>query len=232
MTTEARLGPALRELRKKNHWTLSEVSRKTGLSISTLSKAERNQLSLTYSKLVDLSEGLGVDITTFFESDASHPVSAGVPGCRSVNGVEDGKVIDTPIYQYTYLCADLLKKKFVPMVIDIRVRSLAEFGELSRHVGEEFAFVLEGAIEAHTENYAPRVLKPGECIYFDSGMAHAYIAKSAGRCRILSICSAPEAALMEAIRLHVGSTSAPASVGRSTALQKKKPAPRGRILRA
>ena len=208
MTTEAKLGPALRGLRKRFNWTLSDVSQKTGLSISTLSKAERNQLSLTYDKLVQLSEGLGVDITTFFEDESHHATSGGAAGRRSVNRLDQGQVIDTPNYRYVYLCTDLLKKKFVPIVADIRARSLEEFGEPVRHAGEEFAYVLEGSVAVHTEHYAPAVLKAGESIYFNSGMAHAYVAQGAGRCRVLSICSGPEAALMEAMNQHFGSEPA------------------------
>lgn len=221
MTTEAKLGPALRGLRKRFNWTLNDVSQKTGLSISTLSKAERNQLSLTYDKLVQLSEGLGVDITIFFEDDTHHPSSGLAAGRRSVNRVDDGQVIDTPNYRYVYLSTDLLKKKFVPIVADIRARSLEEFGDLVRHAGEEFAFVLEGTVAVHTEHYAPTVLKAGESIYFDSGMAHAYIAQGEGRCRVLSICSAPEAALLEAMHQHFG--SAPVTVSPAPVALAKKP---------
>ena len=204
MTTEARLGPALRGLRQRHGWTLSEVAEKTGLSISTLSKAERNQLSLTYDKLVLLSQGLGVDITLFFEDDSHHPSDGIASGRRSINRRDDGQVIDTNNYHHVYLSTDLLKKKFVPLVADIRARSLQEFGELVRHAGEEFAYVVEGSVAVHTEHYAPVILKTGESIYFDSGMAHAYLAEGDGPCRVLSICSAPEATLRQTLTQHLG----------------------------
>jgi uncharacterized cupin superfamily protein len=86
----------------------------------------------------------------------------------------------------------------IPIVAELHARSLAEFGELIRHPGEEYAFVLEGEVELHTSLYAPVRLKAGDSIYFDSGMGHAYIAASEGRCRVLSLCSAPEAQLIAA----------------------------------
>lgn len=221
MTTEARLGPALRGLRRRNHWTLSEVAQKTGLSISTLSKAERNQLSLTYDKLVQLAQGLDVDITTFFDGETSE-ASSGLPASRrSINRVDDGQVIDTDNYHHVYLSTDLLRKKFVPLVADIRARSLQEFGDMVQHAGEEFAYVLEGTVEVHTEHYAPAVLKAGESIYFDSHMAHAYIARGAGRCRVLSICSAPESTLKEAMNQHLGATPAAVKPRKPRARSKK-----------
>lgn len=197
MTTDARLGPALHALRRRLKLTLAEVSKKTGVSVSTLSKVERNQLSLTYDKLVRLSRGLDVDITVFFEHPDDSPAVG--QGRRSVNRVTDGQVIDTQNHHYVYLSTDLLRKQFVPIISDIRARSLEEFGQLVGHPGEEFTFVLEGRLAIHTEHYAPVVLAAGESIYFDSGMAHGYVALGNGPCRVLSICSAPEAALREAM---------------------------------
>jgi transcriptional regulator with XRE-family HTH domain len=204
LTTAARLGPALRALRKRNNWTLSDVAQRTGLSVSTLSKAERNQLSLTYDKLVQLAQGLKVDITTFFEDDTHHASNGIGIGRRSVNRRDDGQVIQTPNHHYVYLSTDLLRKKFVPILADIRARSVEEFGPMVRHAGEEFAYVLEGTCEIHTEHYAPVQLQAGESMYFDSGMAHAYVALGDVPCRVLSICSAPEATLREAMNQHLG----------------------------
>ncbi len=94
----------------------------------------------------------------------------------------------------------MLNKRFVPIVAEMRARTLAEFGELIRHDGEEYAFILDGTVEFHSELYAPVLLHKGDSIYFDSGMGHAYLAASAGPCRVLSICSGAESQLMEAMR--------------------------------
>lgn len=208
MTTDIKLGPALLALRRRLNLTLSDVAEKTGLSTSTLSKAERGLLSLTYDKLVQVSQGLGVDIGTLFEDGEVARNGNGAGGRRSINLQADGSVIDTDNYHHVYLSTDLLKKKFIPILADIRARSLAEFGELVRHPGEEFAFVVEGSVAIHTEHYAPAILQRGESMYFDSDMAHAYVAVGKGPCRVLSICSAPQSALEEATRAHVGLAAA------------------------
>ena len=187
----------------------------TGLSISALSKTERNQLSLTYDKLIQLSQGLRVDITTFFEeapgqagTQSAGPVATPA-GRRSINRRDDGLLIKTPNYEYVYLSTELLNKKFVPIIADIQARSLEEFGPLVAHEGEEFTYVLEGTVEVHTEHYAPAELKAGESIYFDSGMAHAYIAKGEAPCRVMSVCSSPEAALLDSLKRHFGEPLTP-----------------------
>ncbi len=205
MTTKAKLGPVVRNLRKSRHWTLSELAERSGLSVSTISKAERDQQALSYDKLLQLAQALQVDIATLFDGDASGVEIAPVTSRRSISRRDDGSVVDTKNYTYVYLCTDLLKKKFVPIVAEIRARSLEEFGPLVRHAGEEFSYVLEGSVEVHTEHYAPTILKTGESMFIDSRMGHAYVALGPGRCRLLSVCTAPEAALEESMAQHFGS---------------------------
>lgn len=188
----SRLGGALRALRKERGWTLAEVARRTGFSIPTLSKVENNRLSLSYDKLIRLSEGLDVDIAQLFSPAAEFPGAGVVFGRRSVNRRGDGELVPTHNYDYRYLSTDLTHKKFIPIITEVRARSPEQFGELVRHTGEEFVYVLEGEVEIRTELYAPLVLTAGESAYLDSSMGHAYLAKGDGPCRLLAVCSASE----------------------------------------
>jgi transcriptional regulator with XRE-family HTH domain len=197
---KSRLSAALRGLRKQKGWTLAEVSERTGFSIATLSKVENDRLSLSYDKLIRLSEGLGVDIAQLFSfTDASHASPVAITGRRSVNRVGEGELVATRNYDYRYLSTDVTQKKFIPIFTEIHARSLEEFGELVRHEGEEFVFVVEGELEVHTELYAPLILSVGESVYIDSTMGHAYVARGEGPCRLLAVCSASERDLRAAM---------------------------------
>lgn len=193
----ARPGLALRALRHRKKWTLAEVGRRTGLPVSTLSKIENGKMSLSYDKLARLSAGLEIDIAQLFEAGPAAPPSS-ISGRRIVTRAGTGLAIETENYSHLYPAADLLSKRFIPIVAQPHARSLAEFGELIRHPGEEYAYVLEGTIELHTDLYAPTRLETGDSIYFDSGMGHAYIVVGVGPCRVLSICSATQSELLEA----------------------------------
>ena len=192
-------GSALKALRNQRGWTLAEVSRRTGLPISTLSKIENERISLSYDKLALLSASLSIDISQLFA-----PPLGGMPGAvigrRSYTPGGQGQAIETGNYGHTYPAADFLNKRFIPIIAELRARSLEEFGELIRHPGEEYAYVLEGTVLFHTDLYAPLTLRKGDSIYFDSGMGHAYLAAEAGPCRVLSICSGPESQLKEALQ--------------------------------
>lgn len=194
----AKPGRVLKALRRQRGWTLAEVGRRTGLPTSTVSKIENDKMSLTFDKLSRLSSGLQVDISTLFNGGAGEDGLQGATGRRGITRAGEGKAIETKNYSHLYPAWDLLNKRIIPIVAELHARSLEEFGELIRHPGEEYAFVLEGEVELHTSLYAPVRLKAGDSIYFDSGMGHAYIAASEGRCRVLSICSAPERELIAA----------------------------------
>lgn len=194
--SEARPGAVIRGERLRRGWTLADLSERTGLPVPTLSKAENDKISLTYDKLARLSRGLEIDISRLFGGQDAP--QAGVSGRRSVTRSGEGRAIETRNYGHLYMAADLLNKSFIPVVAEIRARSLEEFGELVRHEGEEFAFVLEGAVNLHSSVYAPVRLEAGDSIYFDSGMAHAYIAVGEAPCRVLSICTGAEAQLIAA----------------------------------
>ena len=188
------LGQSLKDIRKQRGMTLTDASEKTGLPVSTLSKIENNKMSLSYDKLLRICNALDVDISELFSGSSEAPRRAmPVPsGRRSINRRGTGYVINTPSYSHLYPAADLLNKRAVPIIAEIHARSLDEFGELIRHPGEEFAYVLDGVIDLYTELYAPVRLETGDSIYFDSGMGHAYIAVSDGVCRILSVCTSED----------------------------------------
>lgn len=193
-------GEVLRGIRTERGLTLAEVSKRTGMPISTLSKVETGKISLSYEKLMRLSRGLDIDITRLFA--APKPAVAGrslTTGRRTITRAGDGPRIRTATYDYVYPSADLLNKSLNPMVIDVHVRSIAEFGDLMRHPGEEYALVLEGQCEFHCDLYAPSLMSAGDSVYFDGSMGHAYVAVGEGPCRILSICSATDADLKSAL---------------------------------
>lgn len=191
-------GAVVKEERLRRGWTLADASERTGMPISTLSKVENDKISLSYDKLVRLSNGLGIDISRLFGGGDSPPQKS-VIGRRSVTRRHEGREIETPNYSHRYLAADLLSKSFIPVVAEIKFRSLQEFGELVSHPGEEFAFVLEGSVDLYTALYAPVRLNVGDSIYFDSAMGHAYIAASEGVCRVLSVCTGAEAQLQDVV---------------------------------
>jgi transcriptional regulator with XRE-family HTH domain len=209
--TMAKPGAMLKKLRIQKGWTLKEVSRRTGYPVSTLSKIENDRVSLTYDKLTRISAGLEVDFSSLFGAQEAAPDAAPMHGRRSIARAGEGRSIESKNYLHLYPATELLNKRLIPIIVDIRARSLEEFGELVRHSGEEYVFVLEGEIEVHTSAYAPVRLKAGDSIYFDSTMGHAYIAASSGPCRVLGVCSGTESQMIAAVGGRLAADAEPSA---------------------
>lgn len=186
-------GAALKSLRAKRDWTLAEVSRRTGIPVSTLSKVENGKTELTMDRLLRISVALEVNIADLFRSSVPVSAAGGAGrGRRSISRAGDAAVVPSPYGEYSYLVQDLLDKQVTPIIAEIRARTLSEFGNYHRHVGEEFIFVLEGELALHTDTYATAYLKQGDSIYFDSTMGHAYVSAGEQPCRLLLICAPGE----------------------------------------
>jgi transcriptional regulator with XRE-family HTH domain len=172
--TPATLGLLMRSLRARNGWTLKEMSLKTGIPFSTLAKVEHDRLTLGYDKLMQISSRLKIRLSELLADPAEESESRGMTR-RSVGTLETALRVDTPNYEYFFLCPDLRKKRMIPLIGRPRARTMEEFGELVRHDGEEFFYVLSGRVEVHTEFYEPVTLEVGQCVYIDSNMGHAYL---------------------------------------------------------
>jgi transcriptional regulator with XRE-family HTH domain len=185
-------GAALKSLRARRGWTLAEVSERTGVPISTLSKVENEKADLTMDRLLRISAALEVNIADLFRSPAPGKTDPPARTRRSISRAGEGGEIASSYGHYAYLAQDLLDKQVMPIIAEIRARTVAEFGAYHRHVGEEFIHVLEGELALYTDTYAPALLSKGDSIYFDATMEHAYISVGEGPCRLLLICAPGE----------------------------------------
>lgn len=197
------LGTLLKNLRLRHGWTLKEMSERTDIPLSTLSKVEHDRLTLTYDKLLKLSQRLNMRLSELFAEpeDAAEPA---VTARRSLGRIGDAVRVETKNYDYHYLCTELRKKRMIPILTRIRAKSVEDFGELVRHSGEEFIYVIEGRIVVHTEFYDPVTLEQGASIYIDSNMGHAYVvAEGFDEALILGVCSSADEGLMASLmNLH------------------------------
>jgi transcriptional regulator with XRE-family HTH domain len=216
------IGPRLRSLRVRKGWTLQQMSGRCGIPLSTLAKVEHDRLTLTYDKLLQVSQRLKIPVSELFaepESDNEPAVTAR----RSIGRLSDAVRVKTRNYDYHYLCPELRRKRMIPVLARLRVKSLEEFGDLVRHSGEEYTYVLEGRVVLHTEFYDPLTLEVGESVYIDSNMGHAYVVGDGCReAAVLCLCSSSEESLMESLlTLHGPNDSRlPAAVSKPRRKQK------------
>ncbi len=190
------LGSRMKALRARYGLTLKEMSQRVGLPFSTLAKVEHDRLTLTYDKLQAISERLNIRMSELFAEPEDENVAV-ANGRRSIGTLAAALPVSTPNYDYYYLSPELRRKDMVPVLARLKARSLEEFGEMVRHEGQEFVYVLEGRVMVHTEFYAPITLSPGESVYIDSRMAHAYTTEAGDPALVICVCSSTQEELLD-----------------------------------
>src|SRR5207237_10419818 len=104
------IGPRLRSLRVRKGWTLKQMSQRCGIPLSTLAKVEHDRLTLTYDKLLQVSQRLKIPISELLaepESESEHAVTAR----RSLGRLSDAVRVKTRKYDYTSLCPELRRRR-------------------------------------------------------------------------------------------------------------------------
>ena len=193
------LGALLRNMRARQNLTLKEMSAKSGIPVSTLSKVEHDRLTLTYDKLYQLSQRLGVRMSELFAEPGNEAPPA-VTARRSLGSLENAVRVETPNYDYYYVCAELRHKRMIPVITKIRAKSADQFGELVKHHGEEYIYVLKGRVVVNTEFYDSIVLEQGQSLYIDSSMGHAYLAADGcDEAEVLGVMSSADDELMHTL---------------------------------
>jgi transcriptional regulator with XRE-family HTH domain len=182
MANPAEAGRRIRMLREDNGWTLADLTDKTGISKSTLSKLENGQTNLSLTNLIKLSEGLQIPITTL-----TNPSLPRTGARRSMTVLAGGNKIESRDGLYEILCNDLAGQDQIFMRVNLTNRSMSPTGGFHSHPGQEFILVLEGTLVLCTEAYEPSVLETGDSIMFDSSMGHHYVATGEGETVILVV---------------------------------------------
>ncbi|EUC19260.1 transcriptional regulator, XRE family with cupin sensor [Burkholderia sp. YR290] len=182
------VGARLRDARKARGLTLMQLSEQSGIAVSTISKAERGDIALTYDKFAALAHALQLEFDAIF-GRAKHTKRAGASAIVPTFTASGQQMIyDTPNYEYGMLANDLTGKRMVPMRAHVRARKLSDFPDYIRHSGEEFVFLLDGTLELRFETGAVFQLKPGDSLYFDSSVGHVYLSTGKKPAEVLVCC--------------------------------------------
>ncbi len=179
-------GVAVRKLRLAKGWTLQELSDKSGVPLSTLSKLELGQSSLTYDKILRICSALDIDPGLSILQQASTTPSPS--GRRAVIRKGDGEPIIFGTHEAKVGAQDLLSKSFTPIMLTLQ----ATDGRRQTLPGEVYFHVLTGTALLHTDVYAPLKLTAGDAIFFDGTTEHRIHSASEEPCSILLIVSGDE----------------------------------------
>jgi transcriptional regulator with XRE-family HTH domain len=182
-----RVGERLRALRKAQGLTLKALSERSGVALSTLSKIELGQITVSYEKLAAAAHALDVDIAQLFDARAA--VRGGRAQVVVRSTPEDAPRYDADNYDYLMLATDFPAKRMTPLLGTILARDRSEFPDYVRHAGQEFVMVLSGKVRILFETGEAIELARQESAYFDSGVGHVYLSTGKGDAQVVVVMS-------------------------------------------
>lgn len=181
-------GVAVRKLRLAKGWTLHQLSEKSGVPLSTLSKLELGQSSLTYDKILRICRALNVDPGLSILQQAT--ITPTPSGRRAVIRAGEGEKLPFGPHMAHLAAQDLLSKSFTPMVVALKPAETSP--KRDTLPGEVYLYVLEGQAMLLTEIYTPLRLNAGDAVFFDGAAEHTLHAATNEPCKALMIIAGDE----------------------------------------
>lgn len=176
------IGKKIKEFRKKQKMTLSDLARKSGVQIATLSRIENEKMVGTLPCHQDIARAMGIDVTEFYKA-----------GSHNIREASSASSAPSPAESFTYnkdasyelLTSQVLTKRMMPILLRIEANGQTN-PEQYPPGSERFVFLLEGQVTAHvgTKTHA---LTPGKTIYFDAAQKHFFENNGSAVTRMLSV---------------------------------------------
>jgi transcriptional regulator with XRE-family HTH domain len=166
MIVEAEIGKRIRQFRIQNKLTLQELADETGFSKGYLSKVEKSEKAPPVSTLSVIAQTLGVAVSNILGEEAVAGSICLVRENERTRMAESGEEFG---YAYEALASPYPNKHMEPFILSYPSDDAAK--RTFKHDGEEMLFVLQGKMRF---KYGSRefLLNSGDCIYFDSSIAH------------------------------------------------------------
>jgi len=168
------LGERIREAREMRGLTLEDLSSRSGVSVDGLERVEANRAIPPLGQLVRLGKALEMKMGYFLSAGVDKPMCVVRSNARPKVARHGKQRSEQYGYVYESLAPEKINRLMEPFLVTL---TPTEFGEFSSHDGQEFLFVLEGAIRVQVGKEV-EVLRPGDSIYYDS--THPHLVKCYG----------------------------------------------------
>ena len=156
------IGNKLKELRVLKGLTQEELADRSELSKGFISQLERNLTSPSITTLMDILQCLGTSIGEFFNE---------APDEQIVFGKQDYFVKEDTEYknEIKWIIPNAQKNTIEPIYLTLQAGGST--CPDTPHEGEEFGYVLQGAVSIHLGNKTYKA-KKGESFYFKADSTH------------------------------------------------------------
>ena len=183
------LGLSLRAHRKARQLTLKDLSGHSGVALSTLSKMELGQISVSYEKLAAVARALALDVGQLLDARTAAPQPGAAKPVVVWSEAGDAPAYSSGNYDYRVLAAGFPGKRMTPLHGRIVARDRGQFPDFIRHAGQEFVTVLSGRVRIEFETGDAVEVGRHESAYFDSGVGHIYLSLGRTDAQVLVVMS-------------------------------------------
>lgn len=163
----ADVGRRLGALRRRSHLSLRELSRRSGVAVSFLSRLEAGGATATLATLRKVLLALGTDLGPFFAEHLPAP-----PGC--VIRRKEMRLVSDRGRQYTFVLPARPDVRLVMLDEELFAGERPAFESLP---GDLAGYVLAGELLLEVKGEPPQVLEAGDAFYVPAGRPVR------GRCR-------------------------------------------------
>ena len=160
------LGKKLRELRQQKDWSLAELSKHSGVALSSLSRIETGRMTGTLESHIQVARALGVRLAELYAG--LDPMGGPILEVRRKE--EGGERVQAGKASLAPLTGTSLQKKMLGVLLTLAPRQTAR-RDRGPAGGEEFLYVLKGTLELAVGQGKTR-LGPGDSAYYMTSLPH------------------------------------------------------------
>ena len=185
------VGEKIKSIRETKQISVSELAERTGLAEEQINRIENNVDIPSLAPLIKIARALGVRLGTFLDDQDE----VGAVVCRkeelnnSTISFSNNAMNARTHMQYHSLSNSKADRHMEPFIIDIQTTEETNY-ELSSHEGEEFIFVMEGAVEI-AYGKKNHIIEAGDSIYYDSIVPHHVHGYKGQAAKILAVVYTP-----------------------------------------
>jgi transcriptional regulator with XRE-family HTH domain len=178
------VGARLKRVREDRGFSLSDIATRAGMDEAFLARVESGEIAPPLGSVIKLSKALDMKMGYFISGEDDKPYTVVRVDDRKVVSRYDSKKDKQYGYEYEALAPHKKNRHMDPFLVTLNPAGTEH--ERSSHEGQEFIYVIRGAMEVRLGEEI-HVLGPRDCIYYDATVPHLVKCHGSEETKILAV---------------------------------------------
>ena len=180
------VGKKIRQLRQSKGWSLAELAKRSGVSLSSLSRMETGKMTGTLESHMDVARAFGIRVTELYASlEPAGPAAE----LHRAEETSTRALISGKESTFRVLTSGALQKEMLPLQVSLPPKKSTPH-ERAPEGTEKFIYVLKGSLEASVGEERFQ-LRPGDSLYFQASLPHFLTNSGSGPAVALCLSAPP-----------------------------------------